>query len=345
MTSNLLQQGLARPPKRIGFGPDEGDEAKSEAERAAAEQDALREELAHDLRPELVGRIGAVVPFRPLSREAARAIVEARCRIALARLRAQGAALEPPARFTDDVLAKLGDLRFGARMIERLVDEALGELLDRAAPSRSGSLGQGPSPDGTAAGGGSASASPPTGDQAEPGAPTPLGTSGGVSSSARASIRADVAMLALLPHAPLDEAAVRALVTSLCIGPHAAQVREIDARADRVVVLAATLPAALGMATRNGAAHGIALRRLVHRGRVQLGADGRVQGVGLYVLDQVAHALASSNEVAARVVMTSAAYDALEAEQRSGFVPLRSEPLEAIGSDLTLWIEREGKTS
>ncbi len=314
MTSNLLQSGpVARKAKQLGFALPKKGAQSEEAEEQVEDDSAARSELAKQLRPELVGRIGAVVTFSSLSPEAAKAIVNKCCNSALQRLQAQGVALQLPDGFQQRVLERLGDLRFGARMVERLVDEEVGKLLDRSQPSA-----------------GRSDAS--------------MGAS--MHASMRGSARNDVAMLALeLPEGvDADEAKLHALVAKVCIGAQAAQVRHVDACEGRVVVLAATLRAALAIARRHDSLDGKGLRRLVHRGRVQLDEQGNPRGVGLHVLEMLRGVLAEHRETAGQLVLSSAAHEALDADARAGFVPLESETLRAMGSDISLWTDA-GRTA
>ena len=304
MTSNLLQGGPSPAGNRVGFRLPGRDDAEEAAEPEDGE-DLARRELARHLRPELVGRIGAVVTFLSLSPKAARAIVDKCCQGALQRLAAQGMRVDPPKGFVDSILERLGDLRFGARVIERLVNEAVGQLLEGTPP-------EGPDHDAS--------------------------VGAGMHASMRSSARNDMAILSLSPSTPADDGTLHSLVTRLCIGPQAVQVRHVSVSSGRIVLLAASLQAALAIARRHDELSGQPLGRLLHRGRVRLDDQGEPSGVGLHVLDLLVDVVTESRG-AGQLVLTSAAYEALGLDERGGFAALPSPALEDLGSDIRLWIQ------
>ena len=119
MTSNLLADpGDARAA--IGFGA---------GAPAAPDEGSLRTALERSLRPELIGRLDAVVRFEALSETALRAIAEARLGDAVERLLAHGTISTPPRDLHDRILARVSSARYGARDVERLVEAELGAWL------------------------------------------------------------------------------------------------------------------------------------------------------------------------------------------------------------------------
>ena len=125
MTSNLaLDVGAGRV---IGFH--RGDAAANAP--SGGDKDAeLRKALQQHLRPELVGRIQAIVPFRSLDAEAATGIAEKILREVLGRLDAHGGAPVVPAEVRARILEQAGSLRFSARDLQRLVEAEIGRLVE-----------------------------------------------------------------------------------------------------------------------------------------------------------------------------------------------------------------------
>jgi ATP-dependent Clp protease ATP-binding subunit ClpC len=122
LTSNLLAD--ATPPAApIGFGaaPDTG---------GAADEDSLRRRLERSLPAELIGRLGAVVRFAPLSADTVQAIAERHLARVVERLIASGTITAPPRQLRDRVTALTRSGRYGARTIERAVEEEVVAWLD-----------------------------------------------------------------------------------------------------------------------------------------------------------------------------------------------------------------------
>ena len=126
MTTNL-KPDLSRG-RPLGF--QRGDDASPDAPGGEPDE-ALREGLRDRFRPELLGRVGAVVSFRPLDAAAARAIAEKTISAVLARLEAQGGLRALPDEVRARILEQASTLRFGAREIERLVDAEIGKLVEK----------------------------------------------------------------------------------------------------------------------------------------------------------------------------------------------------------------------
>ncbi|MFT3767167.1 MAG: AAA family ATPase [Minicystis sp.] len=125
MTTNLTPElsrgrpvGFQRESDARSADPSDGDEA-------------LREGLKDRFRPELLGRIGAVVSFRPLDASAATAIAEKTIRSVLSRLEAHAALPSLPPEVHARIVSQASTLRFGAREIERLVEAEIGKLVER----------------------------------------------------------------------------------------------------------------------------------------------------------------------------------------------------------------------
>jgi ATP-dependent Clp protease ATP-binding subunit ClpC len=123
LTSNIVVEGRR---KVIGFGM--ADEKDQSAE-ARDWEDEARKELSRLLRPELVGRIGAIVPFSPLDAKTVAAIAEKVALEALRRVEMGGRMVALPEGFLPRVLERIASAAFGAREIERVVREELARML------------------------------------------------------------------------------------------------------------------------------------------------------------------------------------------------------------------------
>ena len=91
----------------------------------------LRAGLRDRFRPELLGRLGAVVAFQPLDAAASRAIAEKTIAAVLTRLQAQGGLAALPDEIRTRILEQASTLRYGAREIERLVHAEIGNLVEK----------------------------------------------------------------------------------------------------------------------------------------------------------------------------------------------------------------------
>jgi ATP-dependent Clp protease ATP-binding subunit ClpC len=127
LTSNLVIEGRRRV---IGFSS-AGE--KDQAAEARDWEDEARKELSRLLRPELVGRIGAVVPFAPLDPKTVAAIVEKVALEAVRRIEVGGRKVALPEDFVARVLERIASTTFGAREIERVVREELARILQAEA--------------------------------------------------------------------------------------------------------------------------------------------------------------------------------------------------------------------
>jgi ATP-dependent Clp protease ATP-binding subunit ClpC len=97
----------------------------------SAPPEDLRAALAQELRPELVNRIGRIVPFRPLEAGDLRAIVDKQVAAVEQRLAARRLRLSLDESAYDWLLGQCR-LQFGARELERAVESGLVEPLARA---------------------------------------------------------------------------------------------------------------------------------------------------------------------------------------------------------------------
>jgi class 3 adenylate cyclase len=96
-----------------------------------------RQELAKTLTPELIGRIDAVVAYRPLDRKDHESIVDAVVAGFEARLRAQGVAAPPGQPVREAVLQRLDASRFGVRDVERFAEDEVARALEQSEPAPS----------------------------------------------------------------------------------------------------------------------------------------------------------------------------------------------------------------
>ena len=111
----------------IGFG-----RGRERAPSRSDDEEEMRRELAKELRPELLGRITRVVEFRRLGEDDACMIVDKIVRAVEKRLEKRRIRLVLDAR-ARKVLVALGfDSAFGARRLERIIDERVVEPLARA---------------------------------------------------------------------------------------------------------------------------------------------------------------------------------------------------------------------
>jgi ATP-dependent Clp protease ATP-binding subunit ClpC len=131
LTSNIVVEGRK---KVIGFASTED---KDQAAAARAWEDEARKELSRLLKPELVGRIGAIVPFSTLDPKAVAAIAEKVALEALQMVERGGRKVVLPETFVQRVLSRIASGTFGAREIERVVREELAKILP-AEPEKGG---------------------------------------------------------------------------------------------------------------------------------------------------------------------------------------------------------------
>jgi ATP-dependent Clp protease ATP-binding subunit ClpC len=106
LTSNLVVE-----TKPIGFN----------VETAQQEKPAFVEALRQYVRPELIGRIGQIILFEPLSRDALLTITDQLLNSFKKQLQDQGQMADLPADIRKRIIAKIPELRFGARELEQLV--------------------------------------------------------------------------------------------------------------------------------------------------------------------------------------------------------------------------------
>lgn len=90
----------------------------------------LRKMLEQRLRPELVGRVQAVVDFRKLDGSAAMGIAEKFLCEMEERLASQGRGIEVSSEVRAKILREAGSSRYGARDIHRLVETEIAKLVD-----------------------------------------------------------------------------------------------------------------------------------------------------------------------------------------------------------------------
>ncbi len=123
MTSNIASNEAAE--KRVGFRP-EG------ATPPQDNHDLLLTKLAVHLRPELLGRIHTIVEFKPLSRPAIEAIVRKIFDAVCKRAAAQSTAIIPPEALCATIVNEIGELKHGARDIEKRVEAQIAAWMAQA---------------------------------------------------------------------------------------------------------------------------------------------------------------------------------------------------------------------
>ncbi len=120
MTSNALAR-LGAPHRRVGFGV-----ANDKTSALVARTDAqLREALSGIFRPELVGRIGAVVEFVPLADAQLKAVLAKLLAPLREQLQSQGHALTVTDAALDALLAQDRTPELGARELDRIVERCI----------------------------------------------------------------------------------------------------------------------------------------------------------------------------------------------------------------------------
>jgi ATP-dependent Clp protease ATP-binding subunit ClpC len=236
MTSNLLTG--ERPRRAIGFG----------AGAAEPEVEAdLRQRLEGHLAPEIVGRIGQVVPFYPLDAAACRLVGERHLQKLVERLLAHGTITAAPTELAARIAGRIEGARYGGREVERLVDDEVGrwltERLRQASGARAGqvlvdALGSAP------------------------------------------RVHAAILHLRLAGSDGRDAvaAAVGDLLTRIQADPAARDLLYLRHAGDGVLALFGTADAGLELARAD---LGRPLRRILHWGRVSRGPDGSPGGLEL----------------------------------------------------------------
>ncbi len=127
MTSNLGADAMASPKRALGFRARDDDGASIHADTAfePPRADALPKALATFFRPELLNRIGRVVPFKPLGIVEVRLIIDKILRDVRARLADKEMTLDVGAD-AYDALAKAGYAPDrGAREMERVIERQI----------------------------------------------------------------------------------------------------------------------------------------------------------------------------------------------------------------------------
>lgn len=128
MTSNLGSEAFGAPAVGFAARDEDAEQAAGEERVLAAVRDAMR--------PELVNRLDDIVVFRPLDEAAIAEIAEREMAIAVDRLAERGYDVEVPADVAELVARTGYDPRYGARHLQRNIEQLL--LMPLASvPSRS----------------------------------------------------------------------------------------------------------------------------------------------------------------------------------------------------------------
>lgn len=136
LTSNALARAAA-PARRVGFGI-----GADTTDKSAVRTDAqLRDALSGVFRPELIGRIGAVVEFAPLGDDQLRGVLKKLIVPLRQQLSAQGHTLTVSDEAIEHLLRQERRAELGARELERIVDRSLTQriasaLVERKIPAR-----------------------------------------------------------------------------------------------------------------------------------------------------------------------------------------------------------------
>jgi len=309
MTTNLPLGEVRRPIR--GFA------AAAESLDGDDRDLANRQALAQRLRPELVGRIDAVVPFRALETADHAAIVDAVVARLEARLRAQGVA--PPAgdESRRRVLGRLDALGFGVRQVERIAEQVIAEALD-----------------------------------AEPAEPR----DNVILDSIRTRVHVAMLLVDIVGSTRLLADAgetqyvgtVRRLVEAVRCHETASDVQFLKCTGDGVLALYGNVDSAVeagaDLQEIVTASQRVKLRRVVHYGRVRHGPVGDFLGVELHRVFRI-EALATDDRIGegpplpqARLLVTAAARDRLEPEHRDRLTPAGMYRLTGFGEPVELWL-------
>ena len=124
LTSNLGTGGVVK--RRLGFGAE--DEAGGEQDARATVEEAIRKHL----RPELVNRLTKIVHFHPLRLETVREILDKLIAEMNLRLSDRGVSVLLSSEAKELILQKGFNAEYGARNLERVVDQMLGNLIAEA---------------------------------------------------------------------------------------------------------------------------------------------------------------------------------------------------------------------
>ncbi len=300
----ILTANFAAGPARarpIGLRTD-GDEPESEA----AGDDALRRRLRDHLRPELVGRIGAVVGYGALAESARRAIAEKCLAELAARLEAQGALPPLPADLIDRVLAAAGDVSSGARDLERIVAAQVGELLARPAAAEQVLYSS-------------------------------------IRSGARAELA--MLLLDVVASTGLVRELGDTFLADLIAGviaavrrhPAASDLRFLKCTGDGLLALFGSVGSALAVARAPLAPERARLRRVIHWGRLRQGEGGEPFGAEVHRLFRVEALREGVPDD--RPVLTSGARERLSEDARRGLACAGRFTLEGFVEPIELWTD------
>lgn len=126
LTSNLGSGGGAVKPF-IGFAVGDQPAISPDEANVLREEEAIRKHL----RPELLNRLSKVVHFKPLGMETAREVLGKLIRDFNKRLADKGIKVELTASAEELILREGYSEQYGARNLERAVDQLLGTLISR----------------------------------------------------------------------------------------------------------------------------------------------------------------------------------------------------------------------
>jgi ATP-dependent Clp protease ATP-binding subunit ClpC len=130
LTSNLGSGGVVK--RKMGFGAEEEAGGQDEAAGVQAARATVEEAIRKHLRPELVNRLTKIVHFHPLGRETAREILEKIMTDLNQRLVDRGVSVSLSDEAQELLLEKGFSAQYGARNLERVVDQMLGNLIAEA---------------------------------------------------------------------------------------------------------------------------------------------------------------------------------------------------------------------
>jgi ATP-dependent Clp protease ATP-binding subunit ClpC len=130
LTSNLGTGGVVK--RKMGFAAVEEAGGQDEAADVQAARAKVEEAIREHLRPELVNRLTKIVHFHPLGRETAREILGKIMDDLNQRLVDRGVSVSLSDEAQELLLEKGFSDQYGARNLERVVDQMLGNLIAEA---------------------------------------------------------------------------------------------------------------------------------------------------------------------------------------------------------------------
>lgn len=349
MTSNITGTAPPTPDQspRVGF-------VRSEEQLQAGEpDDGLMQILLSRFRPEFINRISRVVPFHPLGSLEIRCIIDKLLDDVRSRLVDQGIGLQIAPGGYDALMRKGFRPEFGAREMERVVDREVIQPIAQGILEESYGDGDSLTVDGSADGVVLRRSTEEDG----------LVTGSVLMTRLLPTAREDVAMLLIdivgSTRMVLDRGdsdfvqAVRKLHSGLMAHPGSDSMRFLKGTGDGFLVVYGEVATAIqvGRDLRSETGTSIALRMVVHAGRVKVGPDGDPLGREVHRLFRL-EVITEDDRIPGtpseepteipddgRIMITVPAVDQLPSDLRSQFGVLGSFHLKDFADAEEVWVE------